>query len=175
MAQQVVEVRQAGARPLRVLLDDHLEIGRECDGLLVADGEVSRRHCRLEVVGGQVQVSDLGSSNGTFVNGGRIAAPTTIGSEDTVRIGSTDLRLQALAVAEPVTASVRGAPAPGTVTPSATGDETGPGPGTTATGRVHPAAPAGDGDDPRATSILRVAASVQEERPLITNPPAGTR
>ena len=41
-----------------------------------------------------IYVEDLGSTNGTYVNGQRITAPTTIGMAGTVRIGKTILRLE---------------------------------------------------------------------------------
>jgi pSer/pThr/pTyr-binding forkhead associated (FHA) protein len=41
-----------------------------------------------------IYVEDLGSTNGTYVNGQRITAPTTITLADTVRIGKTILKLE---------------------------------------------------------------------------------
>lgn len=87
----VVEVRQPDRRALRLLVDDVLEIGRECDGLRLGDPGVSRRHVRLERAGDRILVTDLGSTNGTLVNGVPITGPTSIGPGDRVLLGGTEL------------------------------------------------------------------------------------
>ena len=56
---------------------DSLVIGREGD-LVVADPEISRRHCAIRVVDGTLVVDDLQSLNGTWVNGKRIDFPTLL-------------------------------------------------------------------------------------------------
>jgi hypothetical protein len=66
--------------------------GAECQ-IILEDDYVSTRHAR--VVGGEeIYVEDLGSTNGTYVNGQRITAPTLITLADTVRIGKTILKLE---------------------------------------------------------------------------------
>lgn len=89
----LVVVSQPGRMPLHVLVVGQLEVGRECDGLLVTDHQVSRRHLRLELVDGAVVVADLGSSNGTFVDGIRLRAPLVLEPSSTVTLGSTTIRL----------------------------------------------------------------------------------
>jgi hypothetical protein len=61
---------------------------------LDADDFASSRHAKLEPGPEGVWVEDLGSTNGTFVNGERIAARTLLRTGDTVRIGQTELQLE---------------------------------------------------------------------------------
>jgi class 3 adenylate cyclase len=66
-----------------------LEIGRDCDGLLLFDERVSRRHAQLVATDAGLEVTDLGSTNGSFVNGQRIEAPTMLGVDDRLVVGDT--------------------------------------------------------------------------------------
>lgn len=67
--------------------------GGDCQ-LLLDDDYVSTRHARVVAGETAVYIEDLGSTNGTYVNGMRITAPTTITLQDTVRIGKTVLKLE---------------------------------------------------------------------------------
>ncbi len=87
----MVTVTQAGRRPLSVVLDGELVIGRDCDGLLIADSEVSRRHLRLRRRGLAVEVADLGSTNGTFRDGLRLGEPDLIDTSCRYTIGYTEV------------------------------------------------------------------------------------
>lgn len=68
-------------------------IGRaeECDIRPLSE-EVSRRHCAILVGPDAVWAEDLGSRNGTFVNGERIQAKTEVTDGDALRVGSLELR-----------------------------------------------------------------------------------
>jgi Inner membrane component of T3SS, cytoplasmic domain len=69
-------------------------IGRGADCQLILDDDyVSTRHARVATSENGVYIEDLGSTNGTYLNGQRITAPTTISLDDTIRIGKTILRL----------------------------------------------------------------------------------
>jgi len=89
----VVVVKQPDRKPLYLQVRDKLEIGRECDGLLIDDLQCSRRHCALTPRNGAVVVEDLGSTNGTFVNGKVLTSSTELSSGTSVRIGGTTIEL----------------------------------------------------------------------------------
>jgi pSer/pThr/pTyr-binding forkhead associated (FHA) protein len=61
--------------------------GTDCD-LRLRETAVSRHHCTLRISDGEVSVVDLGSSNGTFLNGQRIRSSSPLRSGDELRIGS---------------------------------------------------------------------------------------
>jgi len=54
---------------------------------------VSRKHCAIKVDGGKVIVNDLGSRNGSFVNGEQITKPHVATSGDKIRIGKLQFEL----------------------------------------------------------------------------------
>ena len=67
---------------------DQLTIGRDAiNGVAINDSEVSRKHARLMFQGGKYVLEDLGSTNGTFVNGQRLAGPVVLKSGDVVSLG----------------------------------------------------------------------------------------
>jgi suppressor of ftsI len=83
-----------GPRPGEIAqIDRELVIGREGD-IAIDDPEVSRRHAVVRPVPQGVELEDLGSSNGTFVDGRRIAGRTTLTTSATVRVGASELRIE---------------------------------------------------------------------------------
>jgi serine protease Do len=64
-----------------------LVIGRQDAELLLDDPQVSRRHAVVRAIDGKLEVEDLGSANGTFVNGARVDEPQRLGSGDEIAIG----------------------------------------------------------------------------------------
>ena len=67
---------------------DQLVIGRDSSsGVPINDAEVSRKHARLIFQGGKYVIEDLGSTNGTFVNGQRLVSPVVLKSGDVVSLG----------------------------------------------------------------------------------------
>jgi hypothetical protein len=78
---------------------DELLIGRHADpvGRLGDDEEISRYHARVSLDAGELcTVEDLGSTNGTFVNGSRISVPQTLKQGDTIELGSSTLVVREL-------------------------------------------------------------------------------
>ena len=58
---------------------------------------VSRRHARLRAAADAIEVEDLGSKNGTFVNGRRVHEPQELSAGDVLRAGSVDVRVGRIA------------------------------------------------------------------------------
>jgi class 3 adenylate cyclase len=89
----VIEVRQPGTSSLWLVLRERLVMGRDCDGLLLRDPQVSRAHLALDVGETCVTVTDLGSTNGTLLNGVRLTEPTCVEPGDTIAAGGTTVRV----------------------------------------------------------------------------------
>jgi transcriptional regulator with GAF, ATPase, and Fis domain len=75
---------------LRIPLVGRLLLGRgpRAD-LQLVDGKVSRDHCRIDAAGARPIIADLGSQNGTYVNGERIQRPTPLAEGDEIAVGDT--------------------------------------------------------------------------------------
>lgn len=70
-------------------------IGRNTEAdVQVPDSQVSRRHCELYDYEGQLAVRDVGSVNGTMVNGHKIEQDTFISTGDTVSVGRVTFRVE---------------------------------------------------------------------------------
>jgi len=73
-----------------------LTVGRGGQNDLVLEGDeiASSRHARIEVRGDGAWVQDLESTNGTFVNGSRVAGAQRLDAGDMLRVGETDLLVE---------------------------------------------------------------------------------
>jgi class 3 adenylate cyclase len=88
----MIELSAPGATTLRVVVTQPLVIGREGTGLRIPDAKVSRRHIEVRPDGEGVMVTDLGSTNGTYLNGTRMTGQGRVGHSDSLRLGRTVLR-----------------------------------------------------------------------------------
>ena len=82
---RVYEVRLAGTAV----------VGRDekCEASFPDDAEMSARHCEFIEDGSKVEVEDLGSTNGTLLNGARLVGRQKLASGDLVRAGRTEFRV----------------------------------------------------------------------------------
>lgn len=85
-----------GRKTVVPFVRDEITIGRqEGNTIRLTERNVSRRHARLVRLNGHVVVEDLGSYNGTRINGERIAGQSPLSEGDLIQIGDYDLALQA--------------------------------------------------------------------------------
>lgn len=74
---------------------DQLTIGRSADsGLVIRDDYTSTHHARLMLWDGTWMVQDLDSTNGTFLKGKKVGAPTVVPLNTPVSIGTTTFELR---------------------------------------------------------------------------------
>lgn len=87
---------QIGDRDI-LLREGELTFGRseECT-VLLDDALLSRVHARLDVSSEEVVLEDLGSKNGTYVNGTRLEEPSRLLNGDEIRLGRTVMKLSVL-------------------------------------------------------------------------------
>lgn len=114
-----------------------LKIGREDADLTIDDDELSRHHAVVRLVADGLQVEDLGSKNGTFVDGRRIGEPTTVSSGAELKLGRSVFEVEVtpeagVTVLSPAPAVESPAPpvaspAPAVVTPVVDVRQAGPG------------------------------------------------
>lgn len=88
MIAKLIEPGVAG-EPAReiVIVGDEFLIGRgaDCD-LRLRDLNISRHHCLIRIRPDEITLSDLGSSNGTYVNGTRVVSQVALKSGDEITV-----------------------------------------------------------------------------------------
>src|SRR5512137_2168819 len=90
MAAQYQLVMHSGPTPGKVfpMEGDVLTIGREAEnGIVINDAEVSRKHTQFVFQGGKYIITDLGSTNGTFVNGERLTGQHVLVPGEVISLG----------------------------------------------------------------------------------------
>jgi pSer/pThr/pTyr-binding forkhead associated (FHA) protein len=99
MPEEFLLVTEGASQGARVdLSGSAVTIGRE-DGndLVLDDTQASRRHARVAPADGGWTVEDLGSTNGTYLNGGRLSGTRRLTASDEIRIGRTVITLRSTA------------------------------------------------------------------------------
>jgi pSer/pThr/pTyr-binding forkhead associated (FHA) protein len=102
-----LEVISGNATGSTIEVEDELVIGRHATGAgrLDADEEISRQHARISrEATGDYAIEDLGSSNGTFVNGLRIQSPRLLEVGDSIEAGATTLVVREIVLPQPTDA-----------------------------------------------------------------------
>ena len=96
MAELKLQVLSGNAAGTFIQLDRELVFGRaaEAPADLAGDPAVSRNHARVRRTSdGRFLIEDLGSANGTYVNGTRIAAPQLLSPGDRIKLGDSVLEV----------------------------------------------------------------------------------
>ena len=96
------------------LTGERFVVGRTDDCQLILDDlQVSRQHCAFNPLpDGRAFLEDLGSTNGTFVNGQRVSAPILLHGNEQIRLGDVTM---VTALAEPRQSPTTAMPVPGAV------------------------------------------------------------
>src|SRR5687768_8203555 len=110
-----LKITTGAAAGKELLVADELVIGREApgEGLIADDVEISRQHARISrTPQDEWGVEDLGSRNGTFVNGHRIEGHELLAAGDSIELGGTRLVVQVSSPATAPAAAPEPEPAP---------------------------------------------------------------
>jgi pilus assembly protein CpaF len=186
-----IVISEKGGAERREAFDKHeINVGRvQGNDLMLPKGNVSKRHARLLFRDGRVIVTDLKSTNGTYVNGRKIAQATIVREGDKIYVGDYVLRVE-LSAASPGTGPSRPPVVAGlTTAPSAALPSSGPSPRSSVTseaelaGAVAMQADANESTDKRASrdlsdvagsSASRLPATPANHAPQDPAPPART-
>ena len=95
----------SATQPLELTLPATLGRDQSCD-IVVDDESISRQHARMDLQDGNLVLSDLNSTNGTFINRRRLQPRAALFSGDIVRLGDVVLLLRQCDAAEPGTSTI---------------------------------------------------------------------
>jgi pSer/pThr/pTyr-binding forkhead associated (FHA) protein len=92
---KILFVRSDGQKGLEVEVTDVMVLGRSDEAdLVLEDPYASDFHMRLVAQEGGIMLHDLGSTNGTYVNGRRVTAPTELRRGDNIQVGKTVMEVR---------------------------------------------------------------------------------
>jgi len=150
MVSQFQLVMRSGPTPGAsfTLEGDQLTIGRDATNeITINDAEISRRHARLTFQGGKYVLEDLGSTNGTFVNGQRLAGPRVLKAGEVVSFGEQIVLVFEVTISDPgatmvsprAASAIPSVPRPATPPPPPPAEYAGSVPSSPAQAAVEPA------------------------------------
>lgn len=94
-ARELVVVRSETQAGLSVPIRDVVVMGRSPEAdVMLEDPYASEFHLRLVAADGRVVLHDLGSTNGTYVNGRRVSGPLALNRGDAVQVGKTIMEVR---------------------------------------------------------------------------------
>ena len=118
MAKLVVLTQSMAGRSCD-LASERTTIGRvEENNFQISEPSVSSRHCEILLRGNDVVVKDLGSTNGTFINGEKITEEGVLKPGQTLRLGNIELKLDTPGAAGAPAPASGSAPAPAPAAPA---------------------------------------------------------
>ena len=95
MSNRVTVVRSDSQAGLSFVVTNATVVGRsDQSDVILEDPYASEFHFRMVVQDGTLAVSDLGSTNGTYVNGRRITTPTNLRRGDALQVGKTVMEVK---------------------------------------------------------------------------------
>ncbi len=92
MAQSFQLTVKTGPNPGKIydLVKEEVVVGRDLgNDIVISDADISRRHAHFVLQGDVYLLEDLGSTNGTYVNGERLTGPQLLMGGETIMFGST--------------------------------------------------------------------------------------
>jgi FHA domain/Lactonase, 7-bladed beta-propeller len=177
VARESLQVITGAASGTDIPLEGEFVVGRgeQGSGNLADDTEISRRHARFRQENGHFVVEDLGSTNGTYVNGRRVTGPTVLAPGDEIKLGKTLVKFNGVseetharpAVTSPGRAAVAEAPVAQPPAAAAAPAPAAPAPAT-ASVAPPPPKPGGDKLPPAGGPISGKPAAVGGDGPKLT-------
>jgi class 3 adenylate cyclase len=109
----VVAILDGADASRRVEIRTSVTVGRgENVEVALDDGETSRRHAVIRRLGDRLEIEDLGSLNGTWVNGEQIGGPRQLAQGDVIKVGATRMEVVAVPPPRPLPPAARPEPRP---------------------------------------------------------------